>query len=44
LHVLQTGIPAALQTLLRGMLHYHCGVRMFKTRQMMRDVHTLARR
>jgi DNA repair protein RecO (recombination protein O) len=44
LHVLQTGIPAALQTLLRSMLHYHCGVRMFKTRQMMRDVHTLARR
>ena len=44
LQVLETGIPAALQTVLRGMLHYHSGVRVFKTRQMMRDVHSLARR
>ncbi len=31
----------ALQSQLRQMLHYHCGVSAFKTRQMMLDVHAL---
>ena len=32
-----------LQTQLRHLLHYHCGVQAFKTRQIMRDVHAMAR-
>lgn len=37
---LQACIPAAqeLKTQLRVLLHYHCGVRVFKTRQMMMDL------
>lgn len=34
---------SALQSQLRQMLHYHCGVRAFKTRQMMLDVQALVR-
>ncbi len=34
---------AGLQTQLRGLLHYHCGVRSFQTRQMMLDVQALVR-
>lgn len=33
----------ALQSQLRQVLHYHCGVRAFKTRQMMLDVQALVR-
>jgi DNA repair protein RecO (recombination protein O) len=32
---------ASLQTQVRHLLHYHCGVTAFKTRQMMRDVQML---
>ncbi|MDO8903419.1 DNA repair protein RecO [Hydrogenophaga sp.] len=34
---------AALRIPLRGLLHYHCGVRVFKTRQLMIDVQTMMR-
>jgi DNA repair protein RecO (recombination protein O) len=32
-----------LQAQLRHLLHYHCGVKAFKTRQMMLDVQALVR-
>jgi DNA repair protein RecO (recombination protein O) len=35
---------AALQPVLRHLLHYHSGVRSFKTRQMMLDVQALVRK
>ena len=40
---LQACIPAAneLKTQLRALLHYHCGVRVLKTRQMMIDLQAL---
>lgn len=40
---LQACIPAAqeLKTQLRVLLHYHCGVRVLKTRQMMMDLQAL---
>jgi DNA repair protein RecO (recombination protein O) len=40
---LQACIPAAneLKTQLRALLHYHCGVRVLKTRQMMMDLQAL---
>ena len=40
---LRACIPAAqaLKTQLRGLLHYHCGVKMLKTRQMMIDLQNL---
>lgn len=34
---------AALRIPLRGLLHYHCGVRVFKTRQLMIDVQSMMR-
>jgi len=34
---------AGLQSQLRLLLHYHCGVKTFKTRQMMLDVQSLAK-
>jgi len=34
---------AALRIPLRGLLHYHCGVRVFKTRQLMIDVQAMMR-
>jgi DNA repair protein RecO (recombination protein O) len=34
---------SALQAQLRPLLHYHGGVRVFKTRQMMLDVQALVR-
>jgi DNA repair protein RecO (recombination protein O) len=37
------GGAAALQNQLRTLLHYHCGVQAFQTRQMMRDVQALVR-
>lgn len=37
------GGAVALQGQLRGLLHYHCGVQAFQTRQMMRDVQALVR-
>ena len=33
----------ALRTQLRALLHYHCGVRVFKTRQLMLDVQAMRR-
>jgi DNA repair protein RecO (recombination protein O) len=33
----------ALRAQLRGLLHYHCGVRVFKTRQLMLDVQAMRR-
>ena len=40
---LRACIPAAaaLKTQLRGLLHYHCGVKVLKTRQMMIDLQNL---
>ena len=40
---LRACIPAALalKTQLRGLLHYHCGVKILKTRQMMIDLQNL---
>ena len=35
---------SALQPVLRHLLHYHSGVRSFKTRQMMLDVQALVRK
>lgn len=40
----QPGAGAVLQAVLRGLLHYHSGLRAFRTRQMMRDVQALVRR
>ncbi len=33
----------AVRIPLRNLLHYHCGVRVFKTRQLMLDVHAMTR-
>jgi DNA repair protein RecO (recombination protein O) len=38
-----TPCQAGLQVQLRQLLHYHCGVKSFKTRQMMLDVQAMAR-
>lgn len=37
------GCQQALQPQLRGLLHYHSGVRVFKTRQLMLDVQAMSR-
>jgi DNA repair protein RecO (recombination protein O) len=34
----------AIRRPLRNLLHYHCGVRVFKTRQLMLDVQAMTRR
>ena len=34
----------AIRLPLRNLLHYHCGVRVFKTRQLMLDVQAMTRR
>jgi DNA repair protein RecO (recombination protein O) len=34
---------AALRPQIRRLLHYHCGVRQFKTRQLLIDVHAMSR-
>ncbi|MBT0571352.1 DNA repair protein RecO [Curvibacter sp. CHRR-16] len=36
-----TDMPSALKPLLRHCLHYHCGVRQLRTRQVMRELHAL---
>lgn len=38
-----SGCQQALQAQLRGLLHYHSGVRTFKTRQLMLDIQAMAR-
>jgi DNA repair protein RecO (recombination protein O) len=38
------GCQQALQPQLRNLLHYHSGVRVFKTRQLMLDVQAMGRR
>ena len=37
------GCQQALQPQLRHLLHYHCGVRVFKTRQLMLDMQAMSR-
>jgi DNA repair protein RecO (recombination protein O) len=37
-------VLAPLRTQLRTLLHYHCGVQVFKTRQLMLDVQAMSRR
>jgi DNA repair protein RecO (recombination protein O) len=39
--VMNPGAHAALRNQLRVLLHYHCGVRTLRTRQMMRDLQAL---
>jgi DNA repair protein RecO (recombination protein O) len=45
LAAMRASLPAmpALRAQLRGLLHYHSGVRVFRTRQLMLDAHALAR-
>ena len=35
------GVAGELKSMLRGLLHYHCGVTTLRTRQMMVDIQSL---
>ena len=44
LDVLTPPVCQVLQPVLRGLLHHHCGIQVFQTRQLVRQVQALARR